>query len=180
MQLSAMTAAAENVARGKSPCDEVVRTRAAETEADNSERASTDSDSTTLPSSKPSKKARVSPTANSASRTTPHFPAELLLDLAGSTSAEVRRMNEEERALVHYKRRLRNRESAKRSRARRQATINDIQLEIEHLKQATASLLDTCVAFAKVNSRQAQELETVRKEKNLLETMLRSGADSAP
>lgn len=106
------------------------------------------------------------------------FPAEMLLDLAGSTSAEVRRMNEDERALVHYKRRLRNRESAKRSRARRQATISDIQGELEDLREVTASLVDRCVTFARVNDRQSQELETLRKEKQLLESMLRSGGGS--
>lgn len=103
------------------------------------------------------------------------FPAEMLLDLAGSTSAEVRRMNEDERALVHYKRRLRNRESAKRSRARRQATINDIQNELEDLREVTASLVDRCVSFARTNDKQSRELEILRKEKQLLESMLRSG-----
>lgn len=106
------------------------------------------------------------------------FPAEMLLDLAGSTSAEVRRMNEDERALVHYKRRLRNRESAKRSRARRQATIHDIQGELEDLRDVTAKLLDRCVSFARVNDRQSRELETLRKEKHLLESMLREGSGS--
>ena len=108
-----------------------------------------------------------------------NFPAEMLLDLAGSTSAEVRRMNENERALVHYKRRLRNRESAKRSRARRQATISDIQSELEDLRQLTASLVDRCMDFAKVNEKQGLELETLRKEKLLLESLLRGSAESA-
>lgn len=98
--------------------------------------------------------------------------------MAGSTSAEVRRMNEDERALVHYKRRLRNRESAKRSRARRQATIHDIQGELEDLRDVTAKLLDRCVSFARVNDRQSRELETLRKEKHLLESMLREGSGS--
>lgn len=102
------------------------------------------------------------------------FPAELLMDLAGSTSAEVRRMNEDERALVHYKRRLRNRESAKRSRARRQATISDIQTELEDLREVTANLVERCVRFARANREQSRELETLRKEKSLLESMLRS------
>lgn len=113
-------------------------------------------------------------------RTQPGFPAELLTDLAGSTSAEVRRMNEDERALVHYKRRLRNRESAKRSRARRQATISDIQTELEDLREVTANLVERCVRFARANREQGRELETLRKEKSLLESMLRSaGGDDA-
>lgn len=102
------------------------------------------------------------------------FPAEMLLDLAGSTSAEVRRMNEDERALVHYKRRLRNRESAKRSRARRQATIGDIQTELEELRQVTSHILDRCMSFARTNQRQEMEIVTLRKEKSFLETLLRS------
>lgn len=104
------------------------------------------------------------------------FPAEMLADLAGSTSAEVRRMNEDERALVHYKRRLRNRESAKRSRARRQATLGDIQAELEDLRQLTASLVDRCLHFARRNESQNLELDTLRKEKQLLESLLRSGS----
>lgn len=100
------------------------------------------------------------------------------MDLAGSTSAEVRRMNDDERALVHYKRRLRNRESAKRSRARRQATISDIQTELEELRSLTTNLLDRCISFAKTNDRQQQEIETLRKEKQLLESLLRSSDNS--
>lgn len=104
------------------------------------------------------------------------FPAEMLVDLAGSTSAEVRRMNDDERALVHYKRRLRNRESAKRSRARRQATLGDIQAELEDLRQVTASLVDRCLHFARRNESQNLELDTLRKEKQLLESLLRGGS----
>lgn len=127
--------------------------------------------------SPPQKKRRSELTADDkAEEAEVNFPAEMLLDLSGSTSAEVRRMNEDERALVHYKRRLRNRESAKRSRARRQATLSDIQTELEDLRQVTASLLDRCVTFARCNDRQGQELETLRKEKQLLESMLRSGS----
>lgn len=132
---------------------------------------------------KPSRKRRTDPMGEPelkkvASCVPDTFPAEMLLDLAGSTSAEVRRMNEDERALVHYKRRLRNRESAKRSRARRQATLSDIQVELEDLRQVTANLLDRCVSFARANDRQGRELETLRKEKQLLESMLRSGGAS--
>lgn len=107
-----------------------------------------------------------------------HFPAEMLLDLAGSTSAQVRRMNDDERALVHYKRRLRNRESAKRSRARRQATISDIQAELDDLRQLTSSLVDSCLALSRTNGKQSQELETLRKENHLLESLLRSSDSS--
>lgn len=83
-------------------------------------------------------------------------------------------MNDDERALVHFKRRLRNRESAKRSRARRQATINDIQSELSDLRELTASLVDRCVSLARLSDRQEADIETLRKEKSLLESLLRS------
>jgi Basic region leucine zipper len=101
------------------------------------------------------------------------------MDLAGSTSAEVRRMNEDERALVHYKRRLRNRESAKRSRARRQATLNDIQAEVCELRDVAQRLLDRCARLARAGDRAVAEAETLRKENSLLESMLRSESAAA-
>lgn len=110
------------------------------------------------------------------------YSAEMLLDLAGSTSAEVRRMSEDERALVHYKRRLRNRESAKRSRARRQATITEIQGELCDLRELTNGLVERCVRLVREGERHEreagrarEEIETLRKEKELLESMLRGG-----
>lgn len=110
------------------------------------------------------------------------YSAEMLLDLAGSTSAEVRRMSEDERALVHYKRRLRNRESAKRSRARRQATITDIQGELGDLRELTNGLVERCVRLVREGERHEreagrarEEIETLRKEKAFLESMLRGG-----
>ncbi len=99
------------------------------------------------------------------------FPADALLDLSGSSSAEVRRMGENERALVHYKRRLRNRESAKRSRARRQATITELSIEIKALRQETAY-------FAEIIHRQALELSTAMKERNLYLSMLQNESKS--
>jgi len=53
------------------------------------------------------------------------FPKEVLGDLHGTTSIDVRRMTEEERKLVYFKRKLRNRESAKRSRMKRQQAQRD-------------------------------------------------------
>lgn len=76
-------------------------------------------------------------------------------------------MNDDERALVHYKRRLRNRESAKRSRARRQATICDLQTEVDELRGLTTGLADRCIVVTRSNERQAVEIETLRKEKLL-------------
>jgi len=47
------------------------------------------------------------------------YPSELLKDISGTTSYKVKSMSPEERDLVLYKRKLRNRESARRSRERR-------------------------------------------------------------
>ncbi|KAJ8907666.1 hypothetical protein NDN08_007775 [Rhodosorus marinus] len=47
------------------------------------------------------------------------FPADLLGDISGTTSSKVKAMSPEERELVLFKRKLRNRESARRSRERR-------------------------------------------------------------
>lgn len=106
------------------------------------------------------------------------YPAEMLVNLAGSTSAQVRRMNADERALVHYKRRLRNRESAKRSRARRQATLREIQSELSDLREVTASLLERCVCLARESDRQRTDIAILRKERSLLESLLR-GSDKS-
>ncbi|GJQ10308.1 hypothetical protein GpartN1_g5155.t1 [Galdieria partita] len=62
------------------------------------------------------------------------FPTEQLKDLKGSTSAEGRRMTAEERALMLYKRKLRNRHSAARSRRRRTIILNEISEELSTLK----------------------------------------------
>lgn len=106
------------------------------------------------------------------------YSAEMLIDLAGSTSAKVRRMSDNERALVHYKRRLRNRESAKRSRARRQATLKEIQKELTDLRDVTASLLDRCMRLAHESDRQQTDITILRKERALLESLLRGNSES--
>jgi len=59
---------------------------------------------------------------NCSDRRTPEkldIPLELLGDLAGTTSEKVRHMTAEERKLVYLRRKLRNRESARRSRERK-------------------------------------------------------------
>ncbi|GJD10876.1 hypothetical protein Gasu2_50440 [Galdieria sulphuraria] len=62
------------------------------------------------------------------------FPLEHLKDLKGSTSAEGRKMTAEERALMLYKRKLRNRNSAARSRRRRTIILNEIIDQVSSLK----------------------------------------------
>ncbi|GJD09324.1 hypothetical protein Gasu2_35810 [Galdieria sulphuraria] len=62
------------------------------------------------------------------------FPLEHLKDLKGSTSAEGRKMTAEERALMLYKREVRNRNSAARSRRRRTIILNEIIDQVSSLK----------------------------------------------
>lgn len=96
-----------------------------------------------------------------------------LMDLSGSTSAEVRRMTVSERSVVLEKRKIRNRLSAKRSRARRQATLNDIEAEVAELRDIAARLQQRCNSMAEANAASVAACETLRKEKALLESMLR-------
>lgn len=70
------------------------------------------------------------------------FPRALLSNLDGTTSAEVRKMTSEERELVLYKRKLRNRESARRSRQKRQATLADLHDEIGELQNVAKRMVD--------------------------------------
>eukprot|EP00871_Galdieria_phlegrea_P000313 jgi/Galph1/1282/GphlegSOOS_G6057.1 len=65
-----------------------------------------------------------------------------LEDLEGSTSAAGRKMTPEERSLMLFKRKLRNRESAARTRTKRAKTMKQIGEELEELRQK-ADLLET-------------------------------------
>lgn len=102
-----------------------------------------------------------------------NFPVEALLDLAGTKSAKPHEMNDEERALVNYKRLLRNCESAQRSRGKRQATLTDIQTELDDLRQVSSALVEKCMTLSQTNDLQSQEIETLHKENHLLESLLR-------
>lgn len=51
-------------------------------------------------------------------------------------------MNTSERELVLYKRKLRNRESARRSRQKRQATLSDLQSDIDELATVAERMVD--------------------------------------
>lgn len=79
------------------------------------------------------------------------FPKEVLGNLDGTTSAEVRKMNATERELVLYKRKLRNRESARRSRQKRQATLAELQEEIDDLMQITGRMVEAGISLHEEN-----------------------------
>ena len=60
-------------------------------------------------------------------------------------------MNPTERELVLYKRKLRNRESARRSRQKRQATLHELQEELDELHTMSARIVDLGVALSSEN-----------------------------
>jgi hypothetical protein len=60
-------------------------------------------------------------------------------------------MSGEERELVLYKRKLRNRESARRSRQKRQATLAELQEEVDELVLVAGRMLDVGQALRAKN-----------------------------
>lgn len=102
------------------------------------------------------------------------FPKEVLSNLDGTTSAEVRKMNSAERELVLFKRKLRNRESARRSRQKRQAALADLQEQIDDLMQFSARMVDIGLSLKQDNNslrdRLALALSEIKSLKGRLET----------
>lgn len=92
------------------------------------------------------------------------FPREILGNLDGTTSAEVRKMNATERELVLYKRKLRNRESARRSRQKRQATLAELQEEIDDLMQVTGRMVEVGISLREENVTLRDRLAGANKE----------------
>jgi len=78
-------------------------------------------------------------------------------DLKGTTAMQARRMSASEREIVLMKRKLRNRQSAKRSRLRRQLTVAELNEEY-------ASLLDMAMSLKESTEKLAQENMELRKE----------------
>lgn len=94
------------------------------------------------------------------------FPKEVLKNLDGTTSAEVRKMNSSERELVLYKRKLRNRESARRSRQKRQATLGEIQEEIDDLARISERMVDVGLKLSEENAHLKDRLDVALAELN--------------
>lgn len=86
------------------------------------------------------------------------FPKEVLKNLEGTTSAEVRKMNPTERELVLYKRKLRNRESARRSRQKRQSTLGELQEEVDDLVQISSRMVDVGLSLQQQNTLLSDQL----------------------
>lgn len=72
------------------------------------------------------------------------FPAAELADLTGTTAARSRKMSSSERDLMLHKRRLRNRESAARSRDKQRRTAAELCGEVDALMQRTRQLFAEC------------------------------------
>lgn len=68
-------------------------------------------------------------------------------------------MTPSERELVLYKRKLRNRESARRSRTKRQATLAELQEEVDDLALLGARVLDMAAGLRRENESLRKKLE---------------------
>eukprot|EP00183_Erythrolobus_madagascarensis_P000380 CAMPEP_0185847824 /NCGR_PEP_ID=MMETSP1354-20130828/2940_1 /TAXON_ID=708628 /ORGANISM="Erythrolobus madagascarensis, Strain CCMP3276" /LENGTH=231 /DNA_ID=CAMNT_0028548155 /DNA_START=510 /DNA_END=1205 /DNA_ORIENTATION=- len=72
-------------------------------------------------------------------------------DLRGSTAMAARKMTPEERAVVLHKRKLRNRQSAKRSRARRLKTIGELSDAYDEIARDADTLRRKCELVVEQN-----------------------------
>ncbi|KAA8499535.1 hypothetical protein FVE85_7120 [Porphyridium purpureum] len=75
-----------------------------------------------------------------------------LEDLSGCTASAARRMSPEDRAVMLMKRKLRNRESAKRSRAKRMQTVDVLQDQVRRMSREAEELRQRCEAVALQNA----------------------------
>lgn len=107
------------------------------------------------------------------------FPAALLADLTGTTSAEVRKMTSYEKDLVKHKRKIRNRESAKRSRENRQKELKVQHDQIGEGINATIRMLYSAAKLAAIDKKLVQGLEVKRARIRELRRIIANGRDGA-
>lgn len=107
------------------------------------------------------------------------FPRAVLGNLAGTTSAEVRKMNATERELVLYKRKLRNRESARRSRQKRQATLAELQEEMDDLMSVTGRIVEVGMELRLENSALREKLDAAHAEIKALRDKVPEAPDAS-
>mmetsp|Transcript_3867 Transcript_3867/g.16663 ORF Transcript_3867/g.16663 Transcript_3867/m.16663 type:complete len:146 (-) Transcript_3867:1641-2078(-) len=86
---------------------------------------------------------------------------EAMRDLDGTTAARAKHMSNQERDLVLLKRKLRNRESAKRSNMKRQMEASALQAELSHVTQLLEQELQQLEQFQA--ARKALHPETARR-----------------
>lgn len=85
-------------------------------------------------------------------------------DLKGSTAAKSRKMSLSERDIMLHKRRLRNRQSAARSRDKQRKTIGDVGEEVDALLVASAEIRARCFNAEKEIKELRAANESLRKE----------------
>lgn len=95
-----------------------------------------------------------------------------LQDIGGTTAARSRQMTEEERKVMLYKRKLRNRASAARSREKRCRTIRELSNEVAGLLENSNQIAMRCARVRSENERLQRENEMVREENDRLRQML--------
>mmetsp|Transcript_1520 Transcript_1520/g.2521 ORF Transcript_1520/g.2521 Transcript_1520/m.2521 type:complete len:242 (+) Transcript_1520:118-843(+) len=81
-------------------------------------------------------------------------------------NAGLARTTSPDRALVLYKRKLRNRQSAKRSRQRRMVLISDLLLDIKALREDSEQVRVTCELVVRENQRLKQQLGMTQNDAN--------------
>lgn len=92
-----------------------------------------------------------------------------LRDLKGSTAAKSRKMTDEERDIMLHKRRLRNRQSAARSRSKQRKTIGDVSEEVDELVGITQALKERCEEMQLEMGQLRNIIDALRKENHELQ-----------
>eukprot|EP00189_Rhodosorus_marinus_P009974 CAMPEP_0184738134 /NCGR_PEP_ID=MMETSP0315-20130426/863_1 /TAXON_ID=101924 /ORGANISM="Rhodosorus marinus, Strain UTEX LB 2760" /LENGTH=151 /DNA_ID=CAMNT_0027205725 /DNA_START=85 /DNA_END=540 /DNA_ORIENTATION=+ len=97
---------------------------------------------------------------------------ELSGDIAGTTSAKSKKMSASEHSLMLFKRKLRNRQSASKSRRKHQAMMRGVQRDIDELSTQYESVLRKCEEFKALNAQLNVENMKLHNEGVLLQTQL--------
>eukprot|EP00184_Porphyridium_aerugineum_P003692 CAMPEP_0184697490 /NCGR_PEP_ID=MMETSP0313-20130426/4443_1 /TAXON_ID=2792 /ORGANISM="Porphyridium aerugineum, Strain SAG 1380-2" /LENGTH=278 /DNA_ID=CAMNT_0027156297 /DNA_START=307 /DNA_END=1143 /DNA_ORIENTATION=+ len=101
---------------------------------------------------------KPSPVLSSTTLSSLDLQAIALQDLTPANAGVVRHMNPEERALVLLKRKIRNRQSARRSRQKRLEAVADLLATVTALRQESDKLKQDCKMVADENLRLKEEL----------------------
>ena len=96
------------------------------------------------------------------------------IDIGGTTAARSRQMTDEERRVMLYKRKLRNRASAARSREKRCRTILELSNEVSSLLECSAKLSQQAHSLSEENARLLQDNNDLRVENERLRALLES------